>query len=258
MKRLTPTLLLAATMIAGTARADSLTLTFVAGLGNTVNVAAPGRASQSVIAGPYSYDLSKSTQPPINSSSKPQLYDGFCIDFNDTIAPKDSATFQVESLTSYNEGSKIQGLLYQYALAADPSNPLSALTNPVKGVDADALSIAIWEVETEKAGGTGLINTNAKTDLTVSGFSDGMTSQIVSLANTWLADLTSSTVEKNQSDVEAYALVDNAWDPLQAQCVVVGFVPEPAAYVGLAGMGLMGLAIGGVVALRKRGPKLAA
>jgi hypothetical protein len=276
-------LAVAVTCVAGRATADQVHLTFGNGLGDNVTVNTPSQGSANTMAAPYSFTISgTSTQSPPdvspyrNDSALPNgTYYGFCIQFNQDIGSGSDGQFTVESLVAdlgQKPADQILALLADYL--HDYGDPGSLGTTATLG--KDALTIAIWDVLTA----TGNATNNGGPYLMIAGKDsathyDNLTATFTSnksggvdpndtmtgavgVANKWLKGLQYNV--DPTSDVygdSLYPLNDVVAfynSSLQDQSVVIGFsypftppVPEPSTLIGLAGMGLMGLLIGGVL-----------
>ncbi len=239
-------------------------LTFDGAFGDGVTISGTGTT-----AGPY-----KITIGPTNTSNIPNGdYYGFCIEFNQHISNGDNADFAVKTLAAdtnvgQTKADQILRLLYDYSTTkiggtyAFPANPLGDPTNPAQlNFGSDALTIAIWDVL--QATGN-----DASTHLSIGGTNQitatswgnaGRGVDAVKQANDWLAQLTYNVDPTTQGltlydSTKVVAFYNTS---LQDQSIVLGFspfaqVPEPAPQVGLAGMGMLGLVLGGTFAYGRR------
>jgi hypothetical protein len=243
-------------LIAGSAHAENVNLTFGAGLGDAVMVTTPLHGSAPTLAGPYQFTISGSSNSDINGTKL-----GFCIQFNEDIHNGQSGQFMVETLAAdlmgrpslgavqgQVEADQILYLLKKYGNPMSPSYP-SAIS--------DALTVAIWDV-LEAVG-----NDPTTNSLHITGSSGSITGTnnlgvnwdktlaAVTTANGWLSGLQYG-VEPAAADLfdssKVVAFYNNG---IQDQSIVLGIspfgssTPEPSRSTAMAGMALLGMVIGG-------------
>ena len=274
---------LASSVIADRAGADSVDISFVGTDGNNLHINTPTLAEGAYLhyttTGPYQYTFSNSTNPSALSNG---THYGFCIQFNQTISGGPQGTFMVETLAqdlSQNLGAslgpiaadQILYLINQYSTSTpsghptglDPSMPTS---NPQ--VYNDALSIAIWDVlqasgpngtllKISNSSWSSLGNTASSGGNINADFDSGSTAAIT-MANTWLSALKIG-MDQTSGLFPSGQVVAFYNSGVQDQSLILGIaypftpVPEPHSMIGLAGLGLMGSLIGGVLlCTRKR------
>ena len=277
MKRFILGLVFAISTTVATVKADTIgtvSLTLPSSpIGNPAYVTPVGTTiADSTNLGPYSYNLSNPSNSAVasllgmnSSNGNAVQIAGFCIALTTSITEGTPySNVAVNSITNGQLGSltatqttNVLKLMADYIQAGgNISKPFasSATLN-------DALGSAIWEVIDGKGtdspnpfvvnGGSNDIKVAAGSPSTLAAITAG-----VSMANTWLTGLSTQTMEEDPTDVYALVGKNASGNAIQTQSFAVSshlvLVPEPQALVGLAGMGLMALAIGGGASLRKR------
>jgi hypothetical protein len=251
-------------LIAGSAHAENVNLTFGAGLGDAVMVTTPLHGSAPTLAGPYQFTISGSSNSDINGTKL-----GFCIQFNEDIHNGQSGQFMVETLAADLMGrpslGPVQGqvvadqILYLLKKYGDPMNP--TYPTPI----SDALTVAIWDVleATGNDPSTEVGGNPATETLHITGGGDSIagtnnlgvswakTSTAVTTANGWLSGLKYG-VEPLAADLfDSSKVVAFFNDGIQDQSIVLGIspfgssTPEPSRSTAMAGMALLGMVIGG-------------
>ena len=262
------TLLIAAVIVSMAlpliAQAESVNLTFGAGLGDPVLVTTPVHGSAPTLAGPYQFTISGSSNSNVNG---PKL--GFCIQFNEDIHNGQSGQFMVETLAAdlmsrpsvgavqgQVEADQILYLLKKYGNPMSPSYPTAI---------SDALTVAIWDV-LEATGNNpvtevGIDPTTETLYITGDGASIAGTNNIgvnwaktstaVTTANGWLSGLMYGVDPAAADLFDSSKVVAFYNDGIQDQSIVLGIspfgssTPEPSRSTAIAGMALFGMMIGG-------------
>jgi hypothetical protein len=274
-------------MAARTTRADTVTLVLPGSpIGDPVYVTPVGGSQVATNLGPYTYQLSSPSSVyvanllgmnpnQLNDPNNKVTKAGFCIALTtDIIEGQTYPGFGVQSISSLPSGvltaaqtTNVLKLLYDYSLpttthvgalwggGGDPTNPFASPETA-----NDALGSAIWEVINGKGTDSPVpFQVNQTTnDILVKARSTTPQTTIdnaVALANSWLSVLGTQSSQEDPNSV--FALVKQG---VQSQAIVIQVsnnnqeppVPEPGSLVGLAGMGLIGLVIGGVSVNRRR------
>ena len=280
MKRFTPFLMLVVMATATTCLADTygtVDMYFVGAgdlLGDSAAVVNVSAASYSggVYACPYVYQFNNPTNTNTLGLGGGAEQAGFCVDFNDDIYGGATGTFTVEDLSTYlndtTKAKQIEALMY-YATqnqGVASSGVVDFTAGPFVSPASTGLSLAIWTVLlasgdtppsfTTTSNGFTTTNFAVTSSNTYGGTAPAGTD--IAFATALLTDLASG--ESYQSPGNIYALAQAGKDPLQAQSIVmvgvtpqnVSPVPEPSAWVGLAGLALCCLPVGMVALFRRR------
>ena len=283
MRRFVAGLILAMSLTVGTAKGDtigtvSVTLPGGSGqLGDAVSITPAGSSSAiSTNFGPYTYEITNPSNAAVSTllgttaaNGNSVTLGGFCIALTQGIGtgitypnfavqsiPTTGPTAGTLSGLSATQTTNVLKLMSDYTQAGGNLTSQSSSGSLLN----DALGTAIWEATNGKGtdspspfvvnGGVNDIAIQAR-----GATSTATLASAVSLANSWLAGLATQTTEEDPTKVFALVGFDQNGNPLQTQVTVLGdppAVPEPGQAIGLAGMGLMAIAIGGVARSRKQ------